>query len=141
MDKLNVFISGTQDDMQPERDAISRAVDAVNLTAGIRAEKTLSQPQSPIGWIEEQLQTCDIYVGIYSYRYGWIIPQHDLSATEFEFNLARQFGKPILIWIREMRDFEKDLPNFDRLMSPSSASSSLANVILQTKIRASAARL
>lgn len=100
--------------MQPERDAISRAVETVKLTAGIRAEKTLSQPQSPIAWIEEQLRTCDIYVGVYNYRYGWIIPQHNLSATEFEFNLARQFGKPILIWIREMRDSEKDLANFDR---------------------------
>jgi hypothetical protein len=138
MDKLNVFISGTQDDMQPERDAISRAVDAVSLTAGIRAEKTLSQPQSPIAWIEEQLQTCDIYVGIYSHRYGWIIPQHDLSATELEFNLARQLCKPILIWIRELRDFEKDLPNFDRQQHFLERVSDFANGYLRQEFREAA---
>jgi HEAT repeat protein len=114
MNVLKVFISGTQLDMQPERDAASSAVDRIALAVGIRAETALSQPHSPLAWITDQLQTCDIYVGIYSHRYGWILPQLNLSATEFEFNLAHQLGKPILIWIRELKDFERDLPNFDR---------------------------
>jgi hypothetical protein len=66
MDALKIFISGTQDDMRPERDAVSRAIDAVALAVGIRAEKTLSQPQSPREWILEQIQACNIYLGIYS---------------------------------------------------------------------------
>lgn len=114
MDKLKVFISGTQSDMQPERDAVSRAIDNVALATRIRAEETLSRPEPPREWIEQQIKGCNIYLGIYSYRYGWVIPEERISATEFEFNLAHQTGKPILVWIRKLRDAEKDLPDFER---------------------------
>jgi len=113
MEKLKIFISGTQDDMKPERDAVDRAVNSTTLSTGIRAETTVSQPQSPRAWIEQQIHECNIYIGVYSHRYGWIIPDEEVSATEFEFNLARKLGKPILIWIRILYDEEKSKPNFD----------------------------
>jgi hypothetical protein len=111
METLKVFISGTQDDMQPERDAISRAVDSVVIATGIRAERTLSSPQSPLHWINEQIQSCNIYLGIYSHRYGWVIPEERISATEYEFDQAQRLGRPILVWVRKQLDSEKDLPN------------------------------
>lgn len=114
MDKLKIFISGTQDDMKPERDAVDRAVNATTLATGIRAETASSQPQSPRKWIEQQLGECNLYIGVYSHRYGWVIPEEKVSATEFEFNLARKLGKPILVWIRKLRDEEKGKPEFDR---------------------------
>lgn len=114
MEKLKIFISGTQDDMKPERDAVDRAVDATKLSTGIRAETAVSQPRSPRAWIEQQIRECNIYIGVYSHRYGWVIPDENVSATEFEFNLARKLGKPILVWIRNLRDTEKAKPDFDR---------------------------
>ncbi len=114
MEKLKLFISGTQDDMNFEREAVDRAVDATMLASGIRAEKAVSQPLSPRDWIEQQIFECNIYIGIYSHRYGWVIPGENVSATEFEFKLARKLGKPILIWIRKLRDEEKLKPDFDR---------------------------
>jgi FOG: WD40 repeat len=114
MEKLKIFISGTQDDMKPERDAVDRGVSSTMLSTGIRAETAVSQPQSPHAWIEQQLRECNIYIGVYSHRYGWVIPDEGVSATEFEFNLARKLGKPILVWIRRLRDEEKSKPNIDR---------------------------
>lgn len=114
MEKLRIFISGTQDDMQPERDAVHRAVDAISIATGIRAEATISQPQPPRAWIEDQIRECNIYIGVYSHRYGWVIPEENISATEFEFDLARKWGKPILVWIRKLREEEKTKPDFDR---------------------------
>src|SRR3972149_6756314 len=114
MEKLKIFISGTQDDMKPERDAVDRAVNSTTLSTGIRAETTVSQPQPPRAWIEQQIHECNIYIGVYSHRYGWVIPGEDVSATEFEFNLARKLGKPILVWIRMLRDEENSKPNLDR---------------------------
>ncbi len=114
MDKLKIFISGTQNDMLPERDAVSRAVEAVALAESVRAEQTLSQIQSPRDWIVEQVQSCDIYVGVYSHRYGWIVPEEDISVTEYEFDLAVRLGKPILAWIRKQQSAEKNLSDFDR---------------------------
>jgi len=114
MDKLKIFISGTQDDMQPERDAVDRAVNSTTLSAAIRAETAVSQPESSRAWIEQQLHECNIYIGVYSHRYGWVIPEENISATEFEFNLARQLQRKILIWIRNIQEDEKGQPNFDR---------------------------
>ena len=114
MEKLKIFISGTQDDMQPERDAVDRAVSATTLAASIRAERAVSQPLSPRTWIEQQICECNIYIGVYSHRYGWVVPGENISATEFEFNLARKLGKPILVWIRNLQEEEKNKPDFDR---------------------------
>jgi hypothetical protein len=114
MEKLKIFISGTQDDMLPERDAVGRSVNDTLLSAGIRAETTVSQPQPPRDWIEQQIQECNVYIGVYSHRYGWIIPGEDISATEFEYNLACKLDKPILVWIRKLREEEEDKPDFDR---------------------------
>ena len=47
MKKLKVFVSGTNDDMQPERDAVNRAVDSVRTAEGIGVEQTVSLNQSP----------------------------------------------------------------------------------------------
>lgn len=114
MEKLKIFISGTQDDMLPERDAVNQAVVATEISSGIRAETTASQPKSSRDWIEQQIKDCNIYIGVYSHRYGWIIPDENISATEFEFNLAHNLGRPVLIWIRNLREEENTKPNFDR---------------------------
>lgn len=117
MEKLKIFISGTQDDMKQERDAVDRAVNAILLSTGIRAETTVSQPQPPRDWIEQQIQECNIYIGIYSHRYGWVIPDEGISATEFEYNLACKLDKPILVWIRKLREEEEGKQDFDRQKS------------------------
>jgi tetratricopeptide (TPR) repeat protein len=114
MEKLRVFISGTQDDMKPERDAVDRAVNSTELATGLRAETAVSQLRSPRAWIEQNIRECSIYAGVYSHRYGWVIPGENISATEFEFNLARLLQKPILIWIRDVRDDEQNLTDFDK---------------------------
>ncbi|HEX7315154.1 MAG TPA: HEAT repeat domain-containing protein [Pyrinomonadaceae bacterium] len=114
MDKLRIFISGTQLDMLAERDAVGRAVEAVSLAESVRAEQTLSRPQPPKEWIVEQVRSCDIYLGVYSHRYGWVIPEDNVSATEFEFDLAVRFKKPVLAWARRLREPERALPDFER---------------------------
>jgi uncharacterized protein DUF4062 len=114
MKKLRIFVSGTNDDMQPERDAVSRAVDSIKLAEGIRAEHQVSRDQSPKDWILEEIEACNIYLGVFSHRYGWIIPDENISATEFEFNRAKALQKPILIWIRKPLDEEIKLPHFHR---------------------------
>lgn len=49
MGKLKIFISGTQDDMKPERDAVDRAVNSTTLSTGIRAETTAGRARLAVG--------------------------------------------------------------------------------------------
>jgi hypothetical protein len=103
MDVLKVFISGTQKDLTPERQAVERAIHSIKWEA-LRAETYGSQPMPSRAACQEMVERSDIYLGLYGGRYGWVIPGDDLSVTEFEFNEARRLGKPMLVYVKEVPD-------------------------------------
>ena len=51
-------------------------------------------------------QQCDVYLLILGGRYGWIIPDEDISVTEMEFNEAQRLEKPILVYKKELDEEE-----------------------------------
>ncbi|MBM4431011.1 MAG: DUF4062 domain-containing protein, partial [Chloroflexi bacterium] len=101
MDVLRVFISGTQIDLGPERQAVERAIGDIKWEA-VRAETYGSQPMPSRAACQEMVERSDIYLGLYGQRYGWVIPADDLSVTEFEFNEARRLGKPMLVYVKDV---------------------------------------
>ncbi|RME76321.1 MAG: DUF4062 domain-containing protein [Chloroflexi bacterium] len=96
---VRVFISSTMRDLQAERKAVAEALESLDL-AVVRAETVGSQSASPYEASLMMAQNCDIYLGIFGKRYGTIVPNdpHGRSITHIEFDLARQQGKPILIY-------------------------------------------
>src|SRR5215472_4476540 len=45
---------------------------------------------------------CDLYIGIFAWRYGWVPPNEDglkLSITEREYRRAVELGKPRLLFL------------------------------------------
>lgn len=42
---------------------------------------------------------CDLYIGIFAWRYGYIPPGEDRSITELEYRHAVKLGKPKLIFL------------------------------------------
>ncbi len=114
MDPVKIFISGTIDDMRAEREVVEEAILDTKLASAIRAETASAVPQAPRDWILQQLDACTVYLGLYSHRYGWIIPEESISATEWEFNYAHKRKMPQLIFIRSVRDDEKATRDFQR---------------------------
>jgi len=96
---VRVFLSGTQDDLQPERDAVEAAVAGRGFQA-IRAETMPAQAWPSREAILKAVSYSDIYVGVYGRRYGWIVPDRGISATELEFEEAQQLGKPTLVYVK-----------------------------------------
>jgi hypothetical protein len=94
---IRVFISSTMKDLQPERDAVERALSSLDLET-VRAETIGSQSVSPFEVSRTMAQECDIYLGLYGGRYGAIVPGDGRSITEIEYQTARERGKPILIY-------------------------------------------
>ncbi len=43
----------------------------------------------------DEVADCELFVGIYAHRYGYIPDGKDISITEQEFNHAKKLGKPI----------------------------------------------
>ena len=92
--RLRVFISSTLD-LTVARAAAKRSIESLGLTpvmfeAGAR-------PHPPRALYRAYLEQSDVFVAIYSRRYGWTAPDMDISGLEDEFDLSA--GKPRLVYL------------------------------------------
>lgn len=120
MDRLKIFISSTMTDLQAERQAVEQAIAELRLEA-VRAETLGSQPMSSRQTCLEMARQCDIYLGIYGARYGWVPPGDQVSVTEMELQEARKRGKDILVYVKDVpqqeeaqEDFLRQVEDFDK---------------------------
>ena len=105
--RLRVFISSTLD-LSEERAAARRSIESLRLTpvmfeAGAR-------PHPPRALYRAYVEQSDVFVGIYSKRYGWTAPGMVVSGLEDEFNLSR--NKPRLVYIQVDVEREPKLDEF-----------------------------
>lgn len=110
---LKIFISSVMEGYEPERRAVREAVytlhDAGFAVRPVLAEQLSADPEPPHQALLKELDSSDIYVGIFGRRYGYVNPQTGLSATEEEYRRARERGKQILIFIEGYpRQFERE---------------------------------
>jgi len=104
LQRLRIFISSTTQDLQAERDAVEQAIASLRLEP-VRSEKVGSQSISPREACLIMAQQCDVYLGILGRRYGYVL-REGISATEFEFNTAREAGRPILLYRKKVLEDE-----------------------------------
>ena len=97
----SVYISSTYDDLKDHR----RAVADVLRSCGYNVEameKYAARDDRPKAACEADASSCDIYVGIFGWRYGHV-PEEDnpekRSITELEYGAALQAQKPRLVFL------------------------------------------
>lgn len=56
-------------------------------------------PEYPENACLREVEICDIFIGIYAHRYGYVPPGSNISITEMEFDYARALGKPIFCFL------------------------------------------
>ena len=100
---MKVFISSTFEDLKDYREA---AVEVVNRYKGapLAMEFFLSQAQEPTKACEKEIKECDVFVGIYAHRYGFIPGGKKKSITQLEYELAKKLDKDCLCFIVD-KDF------------------------------------
>jgi hypothetical protein len=102
MSTLNIFVSGTIEDQRAERNTVGAAIESLRLDA-TRAETQYSSERSSRDECLKMARECDVYLGVYTQtRYGWIIPDDNISVTELEFNEALRLNKPTLIFVQKL---------------------------------------
>lgn len=116
--RYQVFISSTFDDMRAERKA---AVEAVFERGHIpiALENFSPSDESDLQMIRRAMSDCQVYIAILGHRYGSMVPGRDHSFTEFEYDLAQQYGMKTLTNNRR-RDLDPirdgtELRNFGKL--------------------------
>jgi Cdc6-like AAA superfamily ATPase len=109
--RLKIFLSSTVKDLSPEREIAARAIEELHLEA-VRAETFGAHPGTPSDVCMEMVRNCDVFIGIYGGRYGFVPQGQSVSATELEFLEARRKGKDILVYIKDAVDREPLQVNF-----------------------------
>ncbi len=105
-----VFISSVSEGYQRIRQAAREAIqNAGGQPIGFEDFPALNK--SSRNACLDGVRDCDVYVGIFGARYGYITPS-ELSATEEEFNEAVQLGKRRLIFVEDLKEHEGKQQNF-----------------------------
>ncbi|MET0425721.1 MAG: HEAT repeat domain-containing protein [Actinoplanes sp.] len=93
-----VYVSATFEDLRECRAAVAQAIRQLGLQ-DVAMESYVAEYRRPLDRCLADVQRCDIYVGVFAWRYGFVPDGHDLSITELEYQAAVEAGKPRLIFL------------------------------------------
>ena len=95
---MKVFLSSTFVDLIEHRNAAKDAIERLDLQAG-RMETFGARAEEPLDTCLNEIEACDLFVGIYAHRYGFIPEGADHSITEMEYDHAVKLGKPVFCFV------------------------------------------
>jgi len=96
-----VYVSSTFSDLEDYRAAVAATLRQLRHTA-IAMEDYVAADARPVDACLGDVGRCDIYIGIFAWRYGYVPPEGNperRSITELEYRHAIATGKPRLIFI------------------------------------------
>ncbi len=91
---MKVFLSSTYNDLIEYRKAAHDALEQIGLHV-VWMEAFGARPEESTKACLDEIENCELFIGIYAHRYGWIPDKDEFSITEQEFNHAQRLGKPI----------------------------------------------
>ena len=100
MRPLKIFISSTVKDLFDHRKAVMRQILLMNHLP-LAMELFGSRPTDAMEVCTREVEACDIFVGIYAFRYGYAPQFGRPSITEQEYLLARHKGKRCLCYFAD----------------------------------------
>ncbi len=109
---MKVFISSTYEDLKNYRQA---AIEVVNRCKWVplAMEFFPSMPHEPTKACEQEINDCDVFVGIYAHRYGFIPDGESKSITHLEYDLAKKLNKACLCFVVK-EDYQWNPQFFER---------------------------
>jgi parallel beta-helix repeat protein len=93
-----IYISSTYSDLKDARDAVYGVLRKMGHNT-IAMEDYVATDQRPLDKCLADVDSCDVYIGIFAWRYGYIPPDEDRSITELEFRETVRTGKPCLMFL------------------------------------------
>ena len=93
-----VYVSSTFLDLEECRGAVRQALQELGQD-DVAMETYVAEPQRPLEKCLADVVACDLYVGVFAWRYGYIPPGHYKSISELEYRTAVKHGKDRLIFL------------------------------------------
>ncbi len=94
-----IYISSTYCDLENERATVYRSLSTLSEHKVIAMEDYVASDRRPKDQCLLDVAACDIYVGIFAFRYGHVPEGECESITALEYRAARAQGKPTLIFM------------------------------------------
>jgi hypothetical protein len=95
---MKTFLSSTYVDLVSHRKAAAEAVERLGQQVG-RMEVFGARPAEPSTACLTEIDECDLFVGIYAHRYGYVPDGSLVSITEAEFDHAKSNNKPLFCFL------------------------------------------
>jgi hypothetical protein len=95
---MRVFLSSTYADLIEHRRCVTDAIERLGHQTG-RMEVFGARPEEPSEACVREIDQCDLFVGIYAHRYGYVPQGSEVSITELEFQYAKDKAKPIFCFL------------------------------------------
>jgi energy-coupling factor transporter ATP-binding protein EcfA2 len=93
-----VYVSSTYEDLKECRANVRLALQRLHQD-DVAMETYVAEPQRPVDKCLKDVAECDLYVGVFAWRYGYVPPGHHQSITELEYRTAVDRGKDRLIFL------------------------------------------
>ena len=97
----SVYVSSTFQDLEDHRQAVHQVLAKMRYNA-IGMEDYVARNNRMVDQVRRDVAECDIYLGIFAWRYGFVPPQENpegLSVTELEYREAVAKHKPLLVFL------------------------------------------
>ncbi|HWN43379.1 MAG TPA: DUF4062 domain-containing protein [Thermoanaerobaculia bacterium] len=105
----SVFLSSTQKDLRPFREAVSRVL-KVDGHEVIEMERFGARSDVPLDVCLQEVVNAELFVGIYARRYGFIPRDSACSITEWEYREAKRLQRPCYCYfLREESEWPEEL--------------------------------
>ena len=93
-----IYISSTYSDLAEARETVYRALRKMKHDV-VAMEDYVATDQRPVDQCLSDVAACDVYLGIFAWRYGYTPPGQVRSITELEFREAVRTRKPCLLFL------------------------------------------
>ncbi|HEU4558069.1 MAG TPA: DUF4062 domain-containing protein, partial [Longimicrobium sp.] len=100
---MKVYVSSTYKDLKEYREKVREALLQLGIE-GVAMEYYVAESRPPVEECLDDVARCDIYIGIFAWRYGWIPEENNperLSITNLEYNQAVATGKSCFIFVMD----------------------------------------
>lgn len=111
---MRAFISSTYSDLKDYRERAILALRDFNIESVLMESNALEYGDNIIETIKTEIQNSDLFILIIGYRYGQISESDKISWIEKEFLLAKELGKPTLVFmLKEAKDISLVDPGYN----------------------------
>jgi hypothetical protein len=95
---VKIYVSATYKDLRACRKVVCTTLRQLRQD-DVAMEYYVAEPERPLDVCLRDVRDCDLYLGIFAWRYGHVPDGDDQSITESEYRQAVAAGKPCLIFL------------------------------------------